>query len=74
MTDHRNPYPGELADAQARCATNLPRRIYVVGDEMGIRGSSAEVPIRHETNSLVKNISMSRKQIRTGNGASECQL
>ena len=74
MTDHKTSHLGEPAGAQARCGTNLPRRIFVVDDEMGNRQSSAEVLIRHETNSLVKIISITRKQNQAGNAASECQL
>jgi hypothetical protein len=43
-------------------------------DEMGIRDSSAEALIRHETDFLLKNTSISREQNQAGNAASEWQL
>jgi hypothetical protein len=73
-TSHRTAHAGELAGANARHATNPPRRILVAGDDMGIRCSSAEVLIRHATNSMVKNPSINRKQNQARNAVSGCQL
>jgi hypothetical protein len=53
---------------------NPSNRILVVDDDVDIRQSSAEVPIRHETHFWVKNTSINRQPNRAGNAASECQL
>jgi hypothetical protein len=53
MKNLRTSRAGEPAGAQTRCGTNPARTIAVIfwgDDEMGIRESSAEVRIRHETN------------------------
>ena len=74
VTSHRTSHAGGLAGAKARYATNPPPRILVVNGDIGNRQSSAEVLIRHETNSLVKNPSINRTQNQARNTASGCQL
>jgi hypothetical protein len=74
MRVHRTLHAGEHIGAQARRGTNLPQRILVADPDMGIRQSSAEVQIRHETSLFVNNTSMNRKQNQPGNAASGYQL
>lgn len=77
MRDHRTSRAGESAGPQTRWGTNPAGHIAVIlggDDEMGIRDSSAEALIRHETDFLLKNTSISREQNQAGNAASEWQL
>jgi hypothetical protein len=46
----------------------------VIDGHPDMREASAEVPIRHESNSLLKSTPMNRIQNQAGNAASECQL
>jgi hypothetical protein len=68
------PQCAKPAGAEAGCGTNPSRRILVIDGHPDIREASAEVPIRHETNSLVKNTSINYTQNQAGNAPSECQL
>ncbi len=60
MQDHGTPHTGASTGVQARCGTNPPHRILVADGGLDIHLSSAEVPIRHETNSLV-NYTLSKR-------------
>jgi hypothetical protein len=67
MKDHRTSHTGASTGVQTRCGTNPPHRILVVDGDLNIHQSSAEVPIRHETNSLVKYTPAKRSQIQARN-------
>jgi hypothetical protein len=51
MNNKGNLQSGKSAGVEARGENNPPRRILVVDGNRGIHESSAEVLIRHETNS-----------------------
>jgi hypothetical protein len=77
MKNLRPSRAGEPAGAHNRCGTKPARTIAVSfwgDDEMGIRESSAEVRIRHETDFLLKGTTINRFQNQAGYAPSECRL
>jgi uncharacterized protein (DUF302 family) len=56
MKDHKTEHAGEPVGAHVRSGTNLPCRILVIDGDMGVRQSSAEVLIRHETKLLENSV------------------
>jgi hypothetical protein len=56
MKDHKTEHAGEPVGAYIRSGTNPPCRILVVDGDIGVRQSSAEVMIRHETKLLENSV------------------